>query len=918
MTSAIKHLSVWLTISLSLCAIWAPAQASDLTTQVNELVAKFPAPSNQVRNDTAAALLALGHDGVVKVTDLIKPDRDRGKDVKARFAVNALAFYAGRPAGQAHRSLLANCFLQAAKKTPDTSVKAFFIRQLRFVVTDQGLDQLALYLNDKQLADPATQCLIEIGNDKAAAAVLAALDKAPDTVHATLIRALGEMQVADAAGKLRKFAAHADREMRLTALTALAQIGDTDALAPIRQASQSQDRYESAKAKSLTLLCARRAAENGKKRAALKVCNDIIKKHKQDPAYRSAALTLLVDLRPDKKTLATLLDAMDSGNAHYQAAALELAGKFTGAKATKRWAKKLKSVDAPAKVLIIRMLGQRGDKTAAPALKAALAADDLALRLAATDALASLTGRDALQPLLQRLAAKPQPAEIDTVKRTLLWLPGDDVSEQIAKALPDLTPEARVAMLQVISSRPGGALSKAVLAQASADETAVQVAAFKAMRFVGSPQDLPGMIDVYAKTGSQSARAAMASITAILKQMPAEKRLTQFVVVNDRLDRFKAAQKVRLVALLPLIAGPDALVAAGGLLKSSQATVADAAVRALADWPEPLAAPLLLDIISTSDKLTHQVVATRGLVRLMDASSDPADAKLAFYTKAVKAVSRPEEKRLILTGVSKMKDKNALQLAAGLMAQADVQADAAAAVAKIALPAGKNPGLAGYDVAMTLTKALRHLKDDKLAKAVEAYLEKIPLPVEQGFTALFNGKDLTGWIGDTKGYAAEDGMIVCKPGGNLYTASEYGDFVFRFAFKLPPNGNNGLGIRTPPSGNPAYGGMELQILDNSGDKYTKLRPYQYHGSIYGVVPAERGFQRPVGQWNFQEVIAKGNDIKIILNGHTILDANLKEATTNGTMDGAGHPGLFNEKGHIGFLGHGHVVRFKDISIKPLD
>jgi hypothetical protein len=189
---------------------------------------------------------------------------------------------------------------------------------------------------------------------------------------------------------------------------------------------------------------------------------------------------------------------------------------------------------------------------------------------------------------------------------------------------------------------------------------------------------------------------------------------------------------------------------------------------------------------------------------------------------------------------------------------------------------------------------------------------------EEGFVSLFDGKSLDGWRGATSGYAAENGLLVCKKegGGNLYTAKEYSDFVFRFEFKLEPGANNGLGLRTPTQGDAAYVGMELQILDDSADQYKNLKPYQYHGSIYGVVPCERGHQRPVGQWNEQEVICKGRRVAVILNGHKIVDADLDKAAPEGkTIDGRDHPGLKREKGHIGFLGHGSRVEFRNIRIK---
>jgi hypothetical protein len=192
---------------------------------------------------------------------------------------------------------------------------------------------------------------------------------------------------------------------------------------------------------------------------------------------------------------------------------------------------------------------------------------------------------------------------------------------------------------------------------------------------------------------------------------------------------------------------------------------------------------------------------------------------------------------------------------------------------------------------------------------------------EADYVTLFNGKNLDGWVGNKTSYKVENEMIVIDPddegGGNLFTENEYGDFILRFEFQLTPGGNNGLGIHAPLTGDAAYVGKEIQILDNTAPKYAELQPYQFHGSVYGVMPAKKGFLNPVGDWNQQEVIVQHPKIKVILNGNTILEGDYLEASENGTLDGKEHPGLQRSKGHIGFLGHGDVVRFKNIRIKEL-
>jgi hypothetical protein len=194
-------------------------------------------------------------------------------------------------------------------------------------------------------------------------------------------------------------------------------------------------------------------------------------------------------------------------------------------------------------------------------------------------------------------------------------------------------------------------------------------------------------------------------------------------------------------------------------------------------------------------------------------------------------------------------------------------------------------------------------------------------PNEDGFVSLFDGKTLDGWAGAKDAYKVEDGSIACVQGtaGNLLTEKEYKDFVFRFEFQLTAGANNGLGIRCPmvAKGNLHLDGTELQILDNTAEKYKDLKPYQYHGSVYGIQPAKKEGLKPLGEWNSQEVTVQGRKIKIVLNATTIVDCDLDEVTKNGTMDGAEHPGLKRTTGHIGFLGHGDRVLFRNIRIKNL-
>jgi Domain of Unknown Function (DUF1080) len=187
-----------------------------------------------------------------------------------------------------------------------------------------------------------------------------------------------------------------------------------------------------------------------------------------------------------------------------------------------------------------------------------------------------------------------------------------------------------------------------------------------------------------------------------------------------------------------------------------------------------------------------------------------------------------------------------------------------------------------------------------------------------GFKPVFNGKNFTGWAGPVENYDIVDGTIVCKPkkGGFIFTTEEYTDFVATLEYKVPPGGNNGLAIRFPGTGRPSVDAMcEIQVLDDDHPKYAKLDVRQFNGSAYGLAAAHRGFARPVGEWNFEQVTVKGTTIQIELNGTRILDVDLAKVTEAKNKEQ--HPGRVPAKGHFGFCGHNDPVAFRNVKIKAM-
>jgi hypothetical protein len=198
--------------------------------------------------------------------------------------------------------------------------------------------------------------------------------------------------------------------------------------------------------------------------------------------------------------------------------------------------------------------------------------------------------------------------------------------------------------------------------------------------------------------------------------------------------------------------------------------------------------------------------------------------------------------------------------------------------------------------------------------------------VNEGFVSIFDGKSLDGWVGldgDKSSYYVDDGILICKATGkkHLFTEKKFGNFILRFQIKLDPGGNNGIGLRTRIDKAPHLYGMEIQVLDDAyyadGDPI-KLKDYQHHGSIYGVVPAKTGCLMPAGQWNDEEIVCDGRRVKVTLNGTVIIDADLDAVDP---LDGHEHPGLEYEAGRISLHAHGNYgaeVFFRNLRVKELE
>lgn len=897
---------------------WAAAKSQSLSQKVQDVINKFPAVNAANRDLFAQELLQLGSKGIVKTCRLLVP-AGAGDDAKVRFALHGIATFVNNPGEEENRQMYARALIKVLDSADmDKEVKAFIIRQIQLVGKQESISPLAKFLVDEQLCDPAAQALVSIGTDEAEKVLLESFDHASRLNRITIIKALGELRSQEATFRILKYAYSADDEMRQVSLYALANIGDPVAEGILNKTMIPTGPFERAQAPVLYLLFAQRLAEAGKKRDAARICHAMISNYTapQESQISCKALSLLVSFLGEN-AFGDLLDAMHSPNREFRAHALMLANKIPGEIGTEIWIKKMEKVPDEVQAEIITMLGHRGDKIALPTLKRKLQSSNESIRLAAIVSASRLGGADVVDGLMPLWSSQSND-EILALKRVFLLFPKDQILPQLATLLPELPAFARVQVIDILAAREATEYAELIFSQLERDDPDVRTSALSALEKIVSVSDMPRLLDLLISS-SERKEIPFIQNAIVASAYQVSDLESRAVMILDTLETVQDPQpRADLLRLLGRIGGKQALETVIQETSSLDPKIQTAAVYALSQWPDMSAAEALMDVCRATKERKYVNLALQGYVRMLSASDLSQEKKLEFFKQALDIPIQPAEARIVLDGLVQLKTLEALKLVSAYFEDRNLRARAGLTAQRIALPSSSHPGLYGPEVIFILQKAYDVVASESSRERIQEYIQI--LKQDEGFTYLFNGKDLTGWVGGTQGYGVENGKIVVLPdmgSGNLYTEREYSDFILRFEFKLTPGANNGLGIRTPLEGDAAYVGMELQIIDNPAPEYQNLKPYQYHGSVYGVVPAKRGFLNLIGEWNSQEVIAQGNRITVILNGETIVDADILAASTPQTLDGRDHPGLKRKTGHIGFLGHGSRVEFRNIRIKEL-
>ena len=794
--------------------------------------------------------------------------------------------------------------------------KVFLCRQLAIIGSEDQVASLSPLLVDEKYSDMARYALERIGGEKTCAAMRAALATTSGRTQIGLINSLGVLEEEQAVLPLAGLV-HGTNATVAAAVAALGKIGGREAEKVLQTLTLTAEGRVLDEVYDAYLGCADKLTATNKRPQASAIYKRIYSKS-SSRYIRTIALRGMVAASGDGAA-SVILNVLRGDDLAMQAVAVPLAGEIPGPQATAAFAKMLPRLSPAMQAKMLQSLGSRGDRAALPEVLKILESPDESVRVAALNALGDL-GDASTVGLLAQTAARAEAAPSRSARKSLYQLQGREVDAAIMSLLVKSDPKVEVELIKAVARRKISSAVPTLLNTATNADAEVRQASLKALREVAKGESMPALVELLVNAQTDADRTeAESTVVAVAGEAslgpdPAKAIRAMYPSARD------SVVKVSLIKVLGDIGDDSSLPLLEKALAEPDKEISHAAVRALSAWPNPGPLSVLEKCVQTTDDSLTRALALRGWIRLigLDKGRDAAQT-LALYGEAMKRSTEPFERKAVLAGLAGVRTHESLKMAAAYLANESLSSEAALAVSRIACPLNdQDKGLRGSDVIDALKKAAAAIGDESERKKVEDYLSTMPED-EEGFVSMFNGKDLAGWQGSD--FVVADGVLICHGhhGGALtYTESQFGNFVMRFEVKLSPGANSGLNFR---SRNSRWN--EIQILDDSHPLFANIHPYQAHGSLYGVVPAKRGFLKPAGQWNYEAVTADGPRLRVRLNGTVILDADLNKPDLDHCLDGTAHPGLRDASGDIGWLGHlnGYEqpgdVFFRNLRIKTL-
>lgn len=892
--------------------------------RITAILDKEPANNATELNANAAATAQLGEAGIVDMLSMLQPP-GQADNTKIFDAISGFSFYSTQPNREQWRAMAVQAYAKALAKVSNKENQAFTISQLQIVGKDDAIITLKKYLNDERLCDPAARALVKINSPTAKAALLAGLKTSQGNCTLHLVEALGDSKDAAAVKSISALIGK-DKKLDKVCLYALANIADPVSINLMANAAQKAGfTYDETNATSAYLLY---IANLGKKNAVTATRLTKTLSTKADLANQvqthTAALKLLVDIQGAKCT-PTLIEAARNNNAQYRDAALKFAGPYINPTTTAQWVAELNRAGKDEKIAIIKMLGYNNATAALPAIQKQLKNNDEDVVIAAVAA-AGKIGQDKVLTDLLNLMRTGDQAQITAVQNALLIMKGPTVTTKVAKALPDMPADGKVALISVLAARQAHSQIDIVTPLLDSPDPKVRAAAYASLKQLAGQDNLNQLFGLLASSTQPTETSDLqAAIIAVINRM--KDRSAETAQTLAEMDKAPAPKKPVYFNILASIGDKKSLAAVSKAYNNGDDATKQSAVTALSQWTDVTSAPELYRISKEATDAGLKNQALRGFIAAISKSDYPADEKIIYLRDAMDVAQTVPQKKLILEEASNNKTFPALVFVSKYLDDPQLQADAAEDVSTIAL---SDKSFYGNDVKVWLTKAIAIKKggdSDYEKVAIRKFINE--MPPDAGLYPLFNNKDLTGWKGlvenpivrskmdaptlakaqhkadsiMNKGWYVKDSILNFSGNGeNLCTIKQYRNFEMYVDWKIEKEGDAGIYLRGSP---------QVQIWDTSR---VNVGAQVGSGGLYNNKAHEskplKLADNAIGDWNNFHIIMKGDRVTVYLNGVLVVD--------NVVMDNYwDYNRPIFPKEQIELQAHGNHIYYRDIYLKEL-
>lgn len=619
---------------------------------------------------------------------------------------------------QARAALEAQCIATINSQEASWLEKDRACRKLAVIGTAQSVAALAALLDDPELSSVARVALQVMPYSEVDDVLREAVKRTSGPLQAGIISSIGYRRDAKAVEQLGELVQSDDTSVAAAAVYALGRIGTPGAAQTLTALTQRNDQALREAAAQALLIAVDRLAEQGHGNQAAAICRQLI--NENWPLHiRTGAFLGMLQAQPQQANvhlLATIRDARSP----FRYTAISTLATLPGQNLTERFAAELPRLSDDVQVLLIDALARRDDPAARPAMHQALQSDAEAVRLAAMQALGSLGDVTSVAPLCtvvtQSAGRQERLAAIETLRRL-----GDaGVDAALIEQMRQLPADQRGHIMEVFVQRGTTGAVGELLEQIQHE--AARAAAFRALGHLAQPEHIGTLLEkLMAFEDERSRQAAQRAIIQVAGRARERERHEPIIAALQQATI--AADKASLIRILGGIGGKPAFDAVQAHVNVDEPTVRDAAIRTLADWPDPIAAAVLAEIYSHSADTAHRGLALRGCVRLLRQSDQPAGEKLSMYQRLIDASRESSQRSLILAGLAEVADPAALQTMKPLFDDAQVRGEAEIAQLRIAKAiAEKHPEQA--------LAAARHLQAEANSEDVKQQAEELAANIE--------------------------------------------------------------------------------------------------------------------------------------------------------------------------------------------